>query len=225
MRRSIPIPVRSALRESREAEGYRVDHHHEVDRPGIMAHEVGRKLIHLAVSGIAAVIILLLPPIPARLILLGIALAAAAIEIMRRISPGTNQDFNRAFGTMLRAREWDGVTGATTLAAGFALTAFLAPPLSAAAAILIAGVGDSAAALVGRYFGRRRFTSGKSLEGSAACFIAGLTVALLIPGVPFVAALAAAIAITIIEFTVASFDDNLILAPAAALIIRSLAGL
>jgi dolichol kinase len=202
-----------------------VDHYHEVDRPGIVGHEIGRKLIHLAGSVIAAVIILLLPPSLARLILLGIALAAASIEIMRWVSPRANQGFNRAFGPMLRTREWAGVTGATTLTAGVALTAILAPPLSAAAGILIAGVGDSAAAIVGRYFGRRRFTSGKSLEGSAACFIAGFTVALLVPGVSLAAALAATIVITIIELTVASFDDNLILAPAAALIIMIFTGL
>jgi dolichol kinase len=204
-----------------------VHHNHELDVPRqtrVVTAEVHRKLIHLAGSLIAAAVMLRVSPGLARGILSAAAVMAALIEVARHLSPRGNLIFNSTFATLLRTHERKGVTGATTLAIGFVLAAFVAPPTIAAAGILMAGIGDSAAALVGKHFGRFRFAGGKSLQGSAACFAAAFIVALLIPGVPPVAALAGALLTTLFEVAVTSFDDNLILPLSAALIIWAFTG-
>jgi dolichol kinase len=196
----------------------------ETAQVSVGGQEISRKLIHLAGSVAATLIILVGPPRQARGILLGAAATAVLIELIRTLSPRGNRLFNQAFGTMLRTREWRGITGATTLAIGFVAAAFTVPPPLAAGAILMAGTGDAAGALVGRRFGRRRIWGGKSIEGSAACFIAAGAAALLIPGITPGMALAGAVVTTAIELTIISFDDNLILPLAAALTLRALSG-
>lgn len=186
--------------------------------------EISRKLIHLSGSIAATLLVLLAPPRQARGLLLGVAATAVLIELARSLSPGINALFVRTVGSMLRYRERQALTGATTMAIGFVATAFTVPPNLAAAAILMAGTGDAAGALVGRRFGKLRFRSGKSLEGSIACFSAAGGAALLLPGITPTMALAAALVTTTLELVITSFDDNLILPLAAALTLRALAG-
>lgn len=186
--------------------------------------EISRKLIHLSGSIAATLLVLLAPPRQARGLLLGAAATAVLIELARSLSPGINALFVRTVGSMLRYRERQALTGATTMAIGFVATAFTVPPNLAAAAILMAGTGDAAGALVGRRFGKLRFRSGKSLEGSIACFGAACGAALLLPGITPTMALAAALVTTTLELVITSFDDNLILPLAAALTLRALAG-
>lgn len=186
--------------------------------------EISRKLIHLSGSIAATLLVLLAPPRQARGLLLGVAATAVLIELARSLSPGINALFVRTVGSMLRYRERQALTGATTMAIGFVATAFTVPPNLAAAAILMAGTGDAAGALVGRRFGKLRFRSGKSLEGSIACFGAAGGAALLLPGITPTMALAAALVTTTLELVITSFDDNLILPLAAALSLRALAG-
>lgn len=187
--------------------------------------EVSRKLIHLAGSVTAALIVLLAEPRQARGLLLGAAATAVLIELARNLSPGVNAFFVRTVGTMLRYRERQGLTGATTLSIGFVVTAFTVPPALAAAAILMAGTGDAAGALVGRHFGKLRTRNGKSLEGAVACFVAACGTALLIPGITPAMAIPAALVTTGLELAITRLDDNLILPLAAALTLRALAGL
>lgn len=187
--------------------------------------EISRKLIHLSGSVAASLLLLLGQPRQARGILLGAAATAVLVELARNLSPGVNAFFVRTFGTMLRYRERRGLTGATTLAIGFVVTAFTVPPTLAAAAILMAGTGDAAGALVGRRFGKTRFRNGKSLEGTIACLAASCGSALLITGISPTMALCAALITTSLELVITRFDDNLILPLAAALTLRALAGL
>lgn len=184
--------------------------------------EVSRKLIHLSGSVAATMFILLAPARQARGVLLGAAATAVLVELARNLSPRANNLFNRTFGAMLRNRERRGITGATTLAIGFVAAAFTVPPTLAAGAILMAGTGDAAGALVGKHFGRVRFRSGKSMEGSAACLFAASAVALLIPGMTIIMAIAGALVITVLEAVITGFDDNLLLPLAAALTLRAL---
>lgn len=186
--------------------------------------EISRKLIHLSGSIAAAILVLLAPPRQARGLLLGAAATAVLIELARSLSPGVNALFVRTVGCMLRYRERQALTGATTMAIGFVATAFTVPPNLAAAAILMAGTGDAAGALVGRRFGKIRFRNGKSLEGSIACFGTACGAALLLPGVSPTMALAAALVTTTLELVITSFDDNLILPLAAALTLHALSG-
>ncbi len=82
------------------------------------------------------------------------------------------------------------------------------------AAILMATFGDLAAALIGKFYGKRRvfqkiFKNNKSIEGSASEFIVDFLIGLLILGNPIVSLLMAFLA-TLTETAVNKIDDNLI---------------
>src|SRR5688572_18978986 len=102
---------------------------------------------------------------------LGALLAIAiAVELGRmRLAP-VRQLFLRLTSHLLRDHEHSGWSGASWMLAAHLLALLLFPRATAIAALWAVSVGDAAAALVGRAVGRRRLDSGKSLEGSAACF-------------------------------------------------------
>jgi len=188
---------------------------------GVPADPVGgreppRKVIHIAVSVAAAAIAWELPGSFTRVIFLGVLLLALAAELVRRVHARSGTIFHRAFGAMLRVREHRGITGATSLAAGFTLVVWIVPHPFAAAGILMAGLADAGAALVGRRFGRRRLRTGKSLEGSFACFAIALAIALFFPLIRPPLALAAALVIMLVEMLPIPVDDNVVLPLTAA---------
>lgn len=188
---------------------------------GAGGREGARKAIHLGASVAVALIAALAPPTLGRLLLLAAVALAAGIEWLRIHSPAADVAFRRAVGPLLRNRERRGVTGATTLAAGFAATMILVPQPFAAAGILMAGAGDAAGALIGRRWGRHHFPGGKSLEGSLACFSAALAAGAAMPGIG-AAALPAALATAAFEAAPLPFDDNLLLPLLSAAAIWSL---
>jgi len=82
------------------------------------------------------------------------------------------------------------------------------------AAILMATFGDLAAALIGKFYGKRRvfqklFKNEKSIEGSASEFVIDFLIGLLILGNPIVSLVMAFLA-TLTETAVNKIDDNLI---------------
>lgn len=82
------------------------------------------------------------------------------------------------------------------------------------AAILMATFGDLAAALIGKFYGKRRvfqklFKNDKSIEGSASEFIIDFIIGMLILGNPIVSMVMAFLA-TLTETAVNKIDDNLI---------------
>jgi dolichol kinase len=88
--------------------------------------------------------------------------------------------------------------------------------------LAVLGLGDPAAAIVGRTFGRHRLADGRSLEGTAAFVVAGSAAAWLVltswhPEVPVAAtALAAAGGGAAGELVARRIDDNLVIPIAAA---------
>lgn len=82
------------------------------------------------------------------------------------------------------------------------------------AAILMTTFGDLAAALIGKFYGKRRvfqkiFKNDKSIEGSASEFIIDFLIGILIVGNPIVSLVMAFLA-TLTETAVNKIDDNLI---------------
>lgn len=187
------------------------------DAAGIGGREISRKLIHVLTSLSAAVLIARLPTEASRILFPAAFLVALAVEAARRKSTAIANLFTRAFGGMLRVRERHGITGATTLAAGFALAVLTTPPTFAMAGVLGAGIGDAAAALVGRKFGHHRFNSGKSLEGTLACLTSTFVV-LWAVGLTPVSAIACAIGVAVVELLPLPADDNLFLPLTGALL-------
>lgn len=187
--------------------------------------ETSRKAIHAAAGSGAAAVAWLAPPFAARALLLAAALLALAVDLLRLRVPAVQRRFHTALGHMLRPGELHTLTGATTLAVGAALAALLFPGRIAAIGILYAALGDAAAALVGRRFGRRYYRPGRSIEGTIAFFAATLAIGWAAPDAGFLAAAAAAAAVTLVEAAPLRVDDNLLIPVVGAAVYGAAIGL
>ena len=120
--------------------------------------------------------------------------------------------YGRLFGKMLR--ESNGKfrpSGSPPYLASAALTILLFPRHFAVPAFLCMMIGDTAAALIGRMFGRVRFRNGKSLEGCLAFLIADFAVvgfARIFPGLEW-GALAGGFAGCVVAMFAELFNEEL----------------
>jgi dolichol kinase len=178
----------------------------------IMISELLRKSIHL--SGLILPVIYFFLDKPTMLIFAGIlAGITIAIELVKWIFPGFGNFFFQIFAPLLRTHERKGaITGATYyLISAFLCILFFAKTL-AVVCIFFMVLGDLAAALVGKKWGRTKLIGAKSLEGSAACFVvcaavvcAAIALVKLHPVIGIIGALVA----TIVELLPFPVDDNL----------------
>lgn len=174
-----------------------------------------RGALHVALSILAAGVLWVLPSTAAAAALAGATLLALCVELARRTVRTTAAWFRRVFGSMLKEQEASRLTGATTLAVGFTVAAVVTPGVPALAGVLMAGVGDPVAALVGRRWGRTRFVGGKSIVGSAAFGLVALGVGLAL-GLGFFASVVVAILVATTEAVTLPVDDNAYLPTAGA---------
>lgn len=179
--------------------------------------ELFRKLIHLISLSIPIVYYFITTETAA--IILGIlAVAALIIDMGRYLHPETGKIFYKYFGFLLREHELDikkkNLNGATYVLISALVSVLIFPKVIFISAFSILIISDSAAALVGRKFGKRKFLS-KSFEGTLTFFISACIVILFTPKVSgffeeyligFVAAFVGAI-IENISFKLV--DDNL----------------
>jgi dolichol kinase len=177
-----------------------------------MKRELARKAIHVSSTAVPLLVWLLPRPVAIAL-LVPVAVLALAIDLARhRIRP-FRYHFLRHTRTMLRPHERRGLAGATWMALAYAAAVVLFPRPVAVAAMLFNGLGDAAAALAGKRWGRHRTRWGKSWEG----FAAGLTVDVMVgvgmwllapSAVSLAAALLGAVVAASIEFAPLPLDDN-----------------
>lgn len=178
--------------------------------------EAIRKSLHIAISLVAAALVLTLPAATARLLFLATAGVALLVDFGRLARTPLRRPFLRLFAPLLRDSETRALTGASTLALGFAAAVLLFDASFAAAGILYAGLADAAAAIAGRTIGRHRFASGKSLEGSGAFLVVATLIGWALPGIALPAAFLAAVPLTLLEAVPLPVHDNLVLPPAGA---------
>lgn len=115
---------------------------------------------------------------------------------------------SRIGSSIIRSHEHAGdFTGASYILAAFCLTiALFSKPIAIAAMAFII-VGDTFAALIGRRFGYHR-VGNKSIEGSLACLLSTMAVALVIPDLNPKIGLIGAFIATIVEAAPFGIDDN-----------------
>lgn len=111
------------------------------------------------------------------------------------------------FGRFLRRHEVGEFTGATYVMLAATGTFLCFDKSVAIAALSFLVLGDTAAALFGKTYGRLRYL-GKSVEGSLACFLVCVLAAMVVPGLPIEVGLAGAAAATIAELMPIPIDDN-----------------
>jgi dolichol kinase len=182
-----------------------------------LRHEAARKSIHLAllILPVLAWFTAASEPRLTGLALGALALLVFAFDLIRR-RPGRVREWTTAsVGSLLRPHESDRLLGSTLYFAALALSFLLFPRTIALSAMAFLVIGDSAAALAGRAFGRRPLRPGKTLEGTLACLAGCLLVTLLVHqidsrlGAPVL--ILGAAAATLGELAASGERDNLVM--------------
>ena len=172
-----------------------------------LRRELIRKSIHAA-TVLLPLAVWVLPYRAALALLLFGAAAALLTEAARRYLRPVRYAFLVRTRHLLRPHERRGFAGATWMAVAYLLAFLLFPLPIAVAAMLYNGLGDAAAAIIGRRWGRRRLGSGKSWEGFAAATLVNVGIGLALPGIPPLAAVAGGIAAAALEIAPLPIDDN-----------------
>ena len=157
--------------------------------------------------------------------------ASVTVEIIRLRFPGFSRFFHRIFGILLRPHETSRMTGSTFLLISASLCTLTLALVSrkwllnsnARAALFYAFsfliLGDAAAAVFGKLYGRRRMFGQKTWVGFFACFAACMVFFLItqpllpIVRIPILTAASVALLTALLESLPVQSDDNLRVAP------------
>lgn len=128
-----------------------------------------RMAMHVAL-GVGSTLLTVM--LPSKQWLVGLPLVVAVFawtsEFLRVRSPAVNARLMRFFGPVAHAHEWTRVNSSTWFTTGLLLIAAAFPREACTVAVMTLAVGDPAASLVGRRYGRTRLKNGRSVEGTAA---------------------------------------------------------
>jgi dolichol kinase len=139
--------------------------------------------------------------------LLAAVILSLAIEVFRLNHQPTRNVFRHFFGELLRNHEEVSLLGSTYLLIACLLSIHLFPKPIAVLALAFLIVGDTMAAIVGKWLGRVRIFD-KTLEGSLACLVTCYLLTLLVPEIPFRVAVIGALTATVFELLPIPLDDN-----------------
>jgi len=195
-------------------------------RPGSRPANHMRSFVH-ALSGVGAMLFIqhVLTPVTMVWVAAAFFVWAWSMEIGRRHLPAVNRVLMFVFGRIAHAHEAHRVNSATWYVTALLFLSVTASPMACSLAVIVLGVGDPAAAFVGRRWGRTRLASGRSLEGTLGFVaFAGLAaLATLVVYYPYLGlaeivalALVCAVAGALAELLTAGLDDNLVIPLAAA---------
>ncbi len=131
------------------------------------------------------------------------------IDLVRIKSRRVGDWFDKFFGVMVRRSERNHITGATWAFVGITASVLLFDTPVVRVAILIIGISDALAALVGQKYGRTRLGD-KTLEGSLTFFITSLAIVIFISDLPPLYSAGVAVFATLLELVSGKFlNDNL----------------
>ena len=181
-------------------------------------NEFRRKAIHLFALTIP-IGYFLLPKTPSLLILSPFVAGAIMIDIVRLRKLPLHGFLNRLLGSVLRDHEEEDFAGASYILSASFLSILLFHKSVAIAAISFIILGDIAAALIGRRFGKTKIpwsltkvnpfgNDRKSLEGSLSCLFMCLVVAMVIPQLPLWIGIIGAVTATVAEGISLPINDN-----------------
>ena len=152
--------------------------------------ELLRKSIHLCSLSIP-VVYYFISKEEALFVLVPLMVISLILDLGRYFSTYLGNFIYKVFGFLLREHEKDHVkknlSGATYVLISAVLTIFIFPKVFAITAFAVLILGDIAAALIGRKFGRHKFLA-KSLEGTTAFFLVSCMVILISPKITGLAA-------------------------------------
>ncbi|MCX5799778.1 MAG: SEC59/DGK1/VTE5 family protein [Candidatus Eisenbacteria bacterium] len=168
--------------------------------------EAKRKAIHFATSWVPLAYYII-PEEAGKVALLAAATVILTLDVLRLHEPRMKNLFHRFFGELVREHERDTLLGATSLVISGLLTAYCFEKSIVVASLLFLTVGDTTAAMIGKTYGRTPIF-GKTFEGSLACFLSCLVMAMVVPGIPLFVGIAGALTATFFELLPIPIDDN-----------------
>ena len=190
--------------------------------------EIWRKALHLLSLCIPVGLLILGRP-TALYILLPVAGIFVVSEVLRSRSQAVRDLIWKGFGFMMRAEEIPQApaplrfNGATWVLLGACVVVALFEPPVAAAAMVIGLIGDAAAALAGRRFGKHPLgMRGKSIEGTIAFVVAALAAVAFVPGLAPLGVGTAVIVAALVEGFGTPVNDNLAVPLAAGIVLTLL---
>ncbi|MCX7876529.1 MAG: dolichol kinase [Melioribacteraceae bacterium] len=146
-------------------------------------NEIVRKGIHMISLSIPTIYYFITKEL-ALSILIPLMLISLAIDYGRYYSPFLSEIIRKYFGFMMRKHEWDhqkkNLNGATYVLISAVFVVIVFPKVFVVTGFAILIIGDIAAALIGRRFGKRKFLF-KSFEGTLAFFLFSCVVVILSP--------------------------------------------
>jgi dolichol kinase len=126
-------------------------------------------------------------------------------DAVRLLNEDANELFFRSFTSLASPREAEGAASSTWYTFGVLVTVALVPRAEAISAVLVLGLADPIASVVGQRYGRRPFLGG-TVEGTASFLVVAL--ALLLYRHAWPAALVAALLAALAERRSWPLDDN-----------------
>ncbi len=197
----------------------------EVHVPSLRPTNYKRNVFHLA-SAVFALLLVEVFLSQSQLVVASAAvtLSAWSTEFGRRRWPGLNKALMWVLGPIAHPHEHWRVNSATWYSSAIFLLALTGEPVVQIAAVVILGVSDPLAAIVGRRYGKHKLVHGRSLEGSLTFLFSGIlaATALLISlhSLPLTTALlisaGAALPATLAELFSRRIDDNFSIPVSAA---------
>jgi dolichol kinase len=177
--------------------------------------ETWRRALHVASGSLGPLAVAVGPAVATPGFAVLVVLAAVT-ETARITSSRSSEAVNRFAGGLFRPAETGAVSGAATLALGYALTWWLFPAAVAERAIVVAAIADPVAATVGSRAGGGK---AKSWIGSLACACAAALVLLLSHVAPAAVA-AAAVGAALAERAPWRGSDNITVPLVVAAVLR-----
>ncbi len=170
-------------------------------------NELKRKAIHLFALAIP-VSYYFLPQTPALLIYSFVALASITADVVRIKRYHVGRILTWILRPILRRHERRGFTGSSYILSAMVLSIIFFEKRIAVAVISFIILGDVAAALVGRTFGKLKTINQKTIEGSSAFLFSCLLIIWVIPDFPFWIGVVGALVATVVEVLPLPIDDN-----------------
>ena len=185
--------------------------------PMSIGRELKRKSIHLAMIIVPAWYYFM--PSPWGVLGLIIAMTVTVIfDLLRLSDDRIKRFFLHLFRSLIRSHEEEHLLGSTHFMIAALISVLVFDKMVAVSALSFLVIGDTAAAVIGKRFGKKLFW-GKSLAGSSACFVSCLLIGFVLLTNQWVI-LAGALAATIVEALPVPMDDNMRVPIASGLIMQ-----
>jgi dolichol kinase len=174
-----------------------------------LTEELGRKAIHLSFMAVVLAYYYGIPKPIVRDVLLAATVISIGIELLRLHEPRVRSFFRQFFGGLTRRHEKRALLGSTYMLIAALISVEVFSREIAVAALGMLVLGDTAAALVGKEWGRvHLFGSRKTLEGSLAFIAVSFVFSWAFVHLPWHVALVGSVVAAIFEFLPLPLDDN-----------------